>query len=154
MPAEATVDHPLPDDPIPIMTEKEKIDLCEDLSKAKLFLTEEDYTSLSNFDYPFPHPMDVEHKPTYKLHKPFVGDDEVPMHLLSCSPEPGVYLSYGFTDHYYFAFTADHSNDNDAIRLLAIVEPIPTNELEAWSPYLVSKDFWRSTRQLGELLSI
>lgn len=142
VPTEAT-SGPLPNDPILKMTIEEKFNLCQDVSNAHLYVTEEDYNSLKIMNYQFPNPEDT---PTYTLNTPLVGDDEVPTYLLSCSLQPEVYVSYGFTDH-YFVFIV---NDRYKIQLLALAEPRPTLTSSDWSQDHVNHNFWENTKNIGK----
>lgn len=132
-------------DPIPEMTQSQRTCLCRDVKNAKRFLTpgEPDIPSPNpNFKFSFP----VDSVQDYKNIPVFVANRQITINLLNCPEYPGVYISYGYTDRYYFMFTK--VNYQAVIRLLAIAEPSPTLLSSFRDQHLLESAFWKDTRNV------
>lgn len=87
-------------DPISNTDAPQKISLCTDVSKARLYLTEEDYNNpLPHVTYQGPYLLENPER-EYKERTVSVANTSVQVNLLSCSDDSRVFVAYGFTDHY------------------------------------------------------
>lgn len=135
-------------DPIPNMTIQDKLDLCQNVSKARLFLTEEDYDSpLKNVDYRCSYPR--EPKLDYGKVTAFAADEPILINLLACSENQHVYVTYGFDDNHYFVFIK--AEDEAEIRLFSIAEPSPIrNNNSIRNKEQLYNVFWQNAMNLSK----
>lgn len=114
-------------DPIPNMDDEKRQELCTDVTTAKLFETKLEFDNLISNDYEAflnsVRPAELD----YKEMTVNVANKPIRIPLLCCyACQQYVYISYGFTDHYYFVFV--DIDDDSGIRLLALAEPTPVRD--------------------------